>query len=340
MKKAFFLLCFFLCNSIFAEGEPRPPTSRCNGYTRLFLTGDFIYWKARQEELNSIANFSFVQEGVERDIRVKAKDIDFKFSPGFKLGLGGSLPYDGWDLYLNWTHLHNNPVTTYKSASHDLVNIERLQGGAPFVTNDATVRFNLMLNVLDFDWGRRWSLSDAWSIRPSFGAKALWIHQKIGYKFENVQTIPIPNLGPIPGFPEFIDATNNYWGIGPYFAFEGKWSFGWGIGILGKISGSIVWGEFKQKGRSDESELEFSGGNPTVSLTHVHQEADAYRVRPTAQMFIGIDWERCLIPDRFSLQLRVGYETQYYWGQLLNVRDIEESDLSLEGLTAMARIDF
>ncbi|WP_316355950.1 hypothetical protein [Candidatus Neptunichlamydia sp. REUL1] len=40
------------------------------------------------------------------------------------------------------------------------------------------------------------------------------------------------------------------------------------------------------------------------------------------------------------LQFRIGYETQFYWGQLLNLRGLEESDLSVEGLTLMGHIDF
>ncbi|MCB1109662.1 MAG: hypothetical protein KDK64_01665 [Chlamydiia bacterium] len=119
---------------------------------------------------------------------------------------------------------------------------------------------------MDFDWGRRYFISDSWSIRPSFGGKTFWIHQKIRYDFENTQTLPIPNLGPIAGFNEFTHAKNDYWGIGPYFAFEGKWSFGWGVGLLGKLSGAIVWGNFEQSTSSEENELSFDGGGPQLLL--------------------------------------------------------------------------
>jgi hypothetical protein len=346
MKKVFFLLFLAVCGNIYGDTTQPSLSNRtartCDGYAGVFLTGEFIYWKARQEELNTIGTFSLEQNGVDRFVDIKVKEIDFKYSPGFKLGLGGNLPFDGWDLYVNWTHLHNNPVTTYRSSTHNLINTERLEGGgAPFVTNHAKVSYDLMLNIIDFDWGRRYFVSDTWSVRPSFGGKTFWIHQKIRYDYENVQTIPFPNIGVITGFPEFLNATNDYWGIGPYFAFEGKWNFGWGIGLLGKVSGALVWGKFEQKARSDQNDLEGGdGGPPTVTISHVLQEGNAHRVRPAAQMFVGLDWEWCFIPNRLSTQFRIGYETQFYWGQLLNLRGLEESDLSIEGLTVVGRIDF
>ena len=70
------------------------------------------------------------------------------------------------------------------------------------------------------------------------------------------------------------------------------------------------------------------------------QNTETHRVRPTAQMFVGLDWEWCFIPNRLGAQIRAGYETQFFWGQILNVRSVEESAFSLEGLTIMGRLDF
>lgn len=344
MKKIRLLL---LAISSFAFGDAQqeqtqyPSDKLCHGFSHLYVTGDFIYWKARQEELNSIATFS-IELGTERVVDLKVHDIDFRYCPGFKLGLGGNLPFDGWDLYVNWTHLHNHTQSTRTSPNHDLVNVESLgQQEASFAANHARVSYDLMFNSIDFEWGRRYFVSDTWSIRPAFGGKTFWIHQTFRYNFENVQTIPLPNLGVLPGFPEVFKAKNDFWGIGPYFSFEGKWVFGWGIGLLGKISGAVVWGSFDQTSNSVENELDTGGGGPpSVTRSRVTQTASTHRIRPTAQMFIGVDWERCFIPNRLGMQLTAGYEVQYFWGQIYNVRDLEETDLSLEGLTMRARLDF
>lgn len=344
MKKALLLLILTTCGMIYGEPPPPPlsnqPARTCKMDWGFFVTGDFIYWKARQEELNGIATLFFDQSGNDRFVGVKVKEINFKYSPGFKLGAGSNLPFDGWDIYVNWTHFHNNPVTTFTSSAHDLIDTEKLEGGIPFVSNRATINYDLMLNILDLDWGRRYCVSKTWNVRPSFGGKVVWLHQDIRYNFENMQTISFPNIGVVSGSPEFLNAKNDYWGIGPYFAFEGKWTYGWGVGLLGKISGAIVWGKFEQRAKSEDNDLDFDNGVPINTLSHVSQEGTAHRVRPIAQMFVGLDWEWCFIPNRLSTQLQLGYETQFYWGQLLNLRSVEEGDFSLEGLTFMGRIDF
>ena len=197
-----------------------------------------------------------------------------------------------------------------------------------------------MFNSIDFEWGRRYFIGKSWSIRPAFGGKTFWVYQTFRYNFENMQTISIPNIGTIPGVPEVFKARNNYWGIGPYFGFEGKWTFGWGIGLLGKVSGAIVWGSFDQVAKGVENELDTGGGPPTLIPSYGTQKASTHRVRPAAQVFVGLDWERCFIPNRLGGQLMVGYEAQYFWGQLYNTRELEESDLYLSGLTMRARLDF
>ena len=338
MKK--WLALLVICSSIFANDvppPPNPPAPTCMGVTGLYVTGDFIYWKARQDEMINVAELDISQVNADRFLNIKVIDLKYSFDPGFKLGLGWKLPYDGWDLFVKWTHLHNQSKHTFTSAAHNLINVERLgEQNPPFVSNRARLEYDLMFNSIDFDWGRRFAVSDTWVIRPSFGMKTVWLYQDLKFRFENPQTIPLPTLGSVPGPTQFNSARNDYWGIGPYAAFEGKWTFGWGIGLFGQVSGAILWGSFDQASHSTENELD--AGDVIVST--VDQKGKAHRVRPTLQMMIGLDWERCLIPNRLSGQIRIGYETQYYFSQLLTIRDVEECNVSLEGLTLSARLDF
>ncbi|MCB1107615.1 MAG: hypothetical protein KDK76_05935 [Chlamydiia bacterium] len=324
-----------------AETPPNRSAHPCRGYTGLFVTGDFIYWKSRQEELNTIGNLSLVQDVSSRNIEIKSREIDFEFSPGFKLGLGNTLPYDGWDLYANWTHFHNHPKTTFHSQNHDLINFERLgEAGIIVVSDRAEVDYDLMFNTLDFDWGRRFYVSNSLSLRLSFGGKVAWIDQTIIYRFENSQTILIPNIGAIQTPNEFSKSDIDFWGIGPYFAANGKWHFKWGLGIFGEVSGALLWGHFDQKTVSESPEVSVDEGNLNIVVSRVKNTGEGSRVRPALQMFVGLDWEWCFIPNRLSTQFRVGYETQYFWEQILNLKTIETSNLSLEGITIMGRIDF
>ncbi|MCB1082318.1 MAG: hypothetical protein KDK63_04160 [Chlamydiia bacterium] len=349
MKTFLFLFFSLALTPLFAEmhtqmKETKPieyvtrPAHTCSKLYGFFVTGEFIYWKSRQEDLFTVTRFENVQTATARNVVIHAKDAQFKFSPGFKVGLGGNLPFDGWNLYLNWTHFHNNPITTFRSATPQMISADRLGSGEglPFVAGFAKVDYNLMLNVLDFTAGRRFFLSNTWIIQPSLGLKTAWIHQTFRFNYDNVQSVPVPNLGVIPGLPEHSVAKNNFWGIGPTFACEGKWVFGWGLGLLGKISGALLWGEFDQTSRSVNTE--FTDGDVIPVTSSLKNKT--HRVRPTCQMFLGLDWEWCFIPNRLSMQLRLGYETHYYPEQILSTISVEASDLTLEGLTFMGRLDF
>ena len=316
------------------------PTARtCSELNGVYVTGEFIYWKARQEELvyGALTDFDFDLTTGDPSLVAEPQEIDFQYDPGFKLGLGGDLPFDGWDLYLNWTRFHNRISSSLTS---DENNIFAFFGGSigdlpgpPFLGRSAKGSWNLMFNSLDFDWGRRFYLSKTLSIRPSFGGKAVWIHQKFNYSVQDTEGIIVN----IPGNPETYKLKNDFWGIGPYFAFDGKWTFGWGFGLYGEISSALLWGKFEQKARIVRNLFV-----PFEAIDFVRRiDFEAHRVRPTAQAFIGFDWEWCFIPKWLSLNFRIGYETQYFWSQLVNPTEgLEESDLTFEGLTFMGRIDF
>lgn len=348
MKKYLALLLLSTC--LYGNGNqreitppfPNRPAQTCEGMSRLYATGDFIYWKARQDEtISGIAKIGLSQGDGTFSANFKLKDLNYQFSPGFKLGIGAKPPFDGWDLYLNWTHLHNHSKSTFTSSSHDLVDIEQVgEQELIFVSNKAQNSYRLMFNSLDFTWGRRYFVSETWLVRPSFGVKTAWLHQTIRFDFKNMETFPFPEVESIEAFPEFLESKNTYWGIGPYFSFEGKWMIAYGLGLYGQVSGAIFWGSFDQHAFGETNALEIDNQDLILSLDYIDQRADAHRVRPTFQMFIGLDWERCLISNKLSAQLRAGYETQFFFAQLVNIRDVEESNVSLEGLTLSARLDF
>ena len=324
------------------------PTARtCSDLDGVYVTGEFIYWKARQEELIYVAfadlQVDFLVTGNQK-FDFKQQEAKFQFDPGFKLGVGWDLPFDGWDLYLNWTRFHNHP---HSSLSSDTNNIIALFGGLfgsagiPFLGRRAKANWDLRFNSLDFDWGRRFYLSETFSVRPSFGGKAVWIHQKFDFAVLDTEVLEgLPFTTP-PGFPVTLKMKNDFWGIGPYFTFDGKWTFAWGVGLYGEISTALLWGKFEQEQKFTKNRLSQNQGQFIVIELMNQINFEAYRVRPTIQSFIGLDWEWCFIPKWLSVNFRAGYETQYFWSQLVNPTEgVEEGDLTFEGFTFMGRIDF
>ena len=353
IKKFWVVIPSFFCLSslTFAESpdtypsKPCKPTKAvtpsartCSELNGAYVTGEFIYWKAREDEMifSAFVDITSTPSRTERSFR--PIELEFQYDPGFKLGLGGDLPFDGWDLYLNWTHFHTVPTISKSSnqaniVSYDVAASETLLFGARRMKQS----WNLMFNSLDFDWGRRFYLSRTLTVRPSFGGKAAWVHQKLRSFLLDTESI----VGGIPGNTESFATRNNFWGIGPYLAFEGKWTFGYGIGLYGEISGAILWGKFEQISAIRNNGLQQTQQGQTLASFEGNFQFETHRVRPTTQAFIGLDWEWCFIPKWLSLNLRAGYETQIFWSQFIGAfQGFEESDLTFEGFTFMGRIDF
>lgn len=317
-----------------------PSARTCQGLNGAFISGDFLYWKARQEDLIYASFIEITQDRNTTVESLKPVEVDFEFDPGFKIGAGGDLPFDGWDLYLNWTHFHNSISSSVSSNEPNLVNFftrQDLNQAAIFLGRGAKGSWNLMFNTLDFDWGRRFFLSETLTIRPSWGVKAAWINQRFQFKFSDVEQ----RLNPQNRFPdEFLHWKNKFWGIGPFIGINTKWTWGWGIGIYGELSGALLWGKFKE----DQSFLInfFEEDANVFTQFRNSMKFDAYRIRPTIKLFVGLDWERCLIENWLSLNFRIGYEAQYFWSQVFNIQNENNTagDLTLEGLTFTGRIDF
>ncbi|MBS0603646.1 MAG: hypothetical protein JSS60_01270 [Verrucomicrobia bacterium] len=97
-----------------------------------FVTLDFLYWYARESNLDigRVCDYirqpvspldqppggPFANSPVVRDLALPTKHfyVDDEWSPGFRIGVGWNTNRDGWDLYANWTYYHNESKETAK----------------------------------------------------------------------------------------------------------------------------------------------------------------------------------------------------------------------------------
>ncbi|MCB1083393.1 MAG: MOMP family protein [Simkania sp.] len=310
----------------------------CHDLNGVYVTGDFLYWKVMQDELQYAACFIPTFTASLTTIDIQAKEIDFEYKPGFRIGLGGDLPWNGWDLYLSWTRLSFDISSSTTSDSADLFLITGDEGFS-FLGRKAKIKWDFTYNSLEFDYGRRMFLDSSWIIRPSFGMKTVWFDQESHQSLFEVESFN-PNGVGLAGANEYWRGEFDYWGIGPFASFYGKWNWVYGLGIAGQVSGAILWYDIDEKVRSFENEIDNQGPQPNVSQTLVRLNFDTHRVRPYIQAFIGLDWERCFIPKWLSAQLAIGYEVQYFWSVVVNPLGNDDIPTSFEGLTLKARIDF
>ncbi len=84
--------------------------------TDVFIIGRFTYWKPIQEQmtLGIVSNNSQTLDLVNG----KEVDLNFKYKPGFKVGIGVNFDYDEWETLLQYTWFrgtHRQPRSALRS---------------------------------------------------------------------------------------------------------------------------------------------------------------------------------------------------------------------------------
>lgn len=288
-----------------------------------FITADFIYWEALEDQIvYGIKQNTTTSDGVTH-LKQRIEQPHFRFRPGFKVGLGYNLPYDGWDLYANWTWLHARK-TTRTGASEGILNPFDDAASADTATV-AQARFRFKYNTLDLELGRSMFLSRKLSIRPQVGLRGASIDQDVLSRYSGLLSDPT----------EVTKAKqkSDFFAIGPRFGIQTRYGSKWSV--FGAFDFALLYGKrdislkaFNVTDEGDQRILSING--------------DKHRVRPNAQLQLGFDWGTCFCQNRY-INIGASYESQYWWSQFeapSPQNPFPQGDLVLHGLTVHARFDY
>ncbi len=94
------------------QSEPPPLNKAAQPYLEkgsgLYFSGEYLWWKAVQDDLQYVATVCpdrCPDNIILTSYNGSVHEPDFNFEPGFRVGIGYSSRYDGWDLFFNWTKL-------------------------------------------------------------------------------------------------------------------------------------------------------------------------------------------------------------------------------------------
>ncbi|HKZ00270.1 MAG TPA: Lpg1974 family pore-forming outer membrane protein [Rhabdochlamydiaceae bacterium] len=307
-----------------------------------FVTGDFLWWQAEQDGLEYavVTDVYTGPESVYNHGRVK--EIGFEWGPGFRVGLGYNLPWDGWDLYANWTHFHKD--------SHSHVSAPSDKNVSPVWSaylntpknraSEASAHYGLTYNILDLELGRNFFASHSLSLRPFIGIRGAWIDQDVRYEYENLQVV-------VPPKDEHNKLKNDFNAGGFRAGFNTTWHFTRNWGIFGNIAASLMYGEFHVA-----QKLHW----PNAFGAIIDQKEEIDLVRGNLELGAGLLWEAYFSKGRYHLALTAAYEVLQWFSQnqLLQFSDPtklalssngtinqkKDGDLGLHGGTLSARFDF
>jgi hypothetical protein len=307
----------------------------------LYVTGDYLYWKAEQDGLmfaeTSKNRVPFtIDDG-------KLFNPDFDWASGFRVGMGYHFNYDGWDLFLQWTdydvetsrHVHapkNGQLLALWSTAHGV--------NPSYYGLKASAHWHLDYDIVDLELGRNYYVSRALSIRPFLGARGAWINQRIRLHYEGLDF----GSGFNPNnYPLTTWGKNAFHAGGARLGFNLVWHLNRMWGIYTNVSGSLLLGYFNAHVHGKL--------NLPPEATSVELSSSVRRVRPNLEIATGLKWEDCFSKGKWHLAITVGYELVQWWSmnQMIQMLDAcpangesyrRRGDLGLQGWTIAARLDF
>ncbi len=306
----------------------------------LFVEGDFIFWQAHVDNLPIAVK--------NRDLNInldhsRGKNLDYRWDPGFRIALGYNIPHDAWDLSLAWLRLfseaHNkffasNGQALWASQAHPgdadgfdaVINI-----GLAF--SKVPAHWHAHLNQLDLDLGREFFVSKWLSLRPHFGIRSTWLHQKLKAAYKH----PIF----VGDHAYEVKKGNHWWGIGPEAGLDTDWGLGKGFSLYGNIAASIEFGFHHLKARDEDK---------TDEVVNVHFKDSFHVSHPILDLQIGLTWDHMFAHDRFHLGFHAGWEQHIYFSQnqfpyfeddiSIGSYSTNNGDLTYQGISLGARFDF
>jgi len=326
----------------------------------LYVFADALYWHADVTN----AEWAFVNStGAFSPTSGANQELAFKWNWGFRVGLGYSMDHDQWDtdLYYTWFVNHAASGSTSQTAftvpaGGAASSLNSALRGTPSTVLSGTATTKLNFQVLDWELGRWFYVSNSISLRPHVGIKGAWI------KLTENETFA---ASAVPTSYNVSNSTKS-WEVGPSAGINSNWYFGCGNtmpsgrgevkdrpmwSIFGDVSGALMYGHFKNSHTetgATAAGAAFAGFNASNLNRNL--------MVPVLSGILGLAWDYCFDCDKMHVGIRAGYELQYWFRQNQRFSAFNDGssgssataprytrttgDLALQGLTIDVRFDF
>lgn len=306
--------------------------------TQWALTVAGFYWNAHQEGLD-FAVRSDTDNATGALVNGEFQTPNFKWQPGFKLGLNYTSNCDAWDFGVLWTWYKGKAHGNVEAEASDNALLYTLwsRNGTETFARDVTHRWDLKLNLIDLEMGRDFWNSERLALRPFIGLRIAFINQDFDLEYRG---------GSFSNVNDFVELDNNYKGVGIRGGLNSTWNIGCGWAIYGDMAFSILYGKFST------SQKEYTKGvTSPFSKTSITEADSSFRSsKLITDLGIGLQWGTLLCECKYGITFRLGWENHLFsnQNQLWRItRDSENNnyspargDLDTQGWTLNVRFDF
>jgi hypothetical protein len=323
---------------------------------------DALYWRADEDGLE-YGTLMKAPPLIGRPSTTKTKilDMDFKWDPGFRVGVGYLFDcYDFWALNLDWTHIHSHAhaKSFAKGLESQTGEVDTII--SPWVnllfelrhgSTEASAHWRVNYDMFDLDFGRSFFLSNRFVLNPYFGFRGGRINQNYKVRYETA----FINSESAPTFFKEVtfQGTNNFGGFGIRAGTELMWRLSEHWHFYSEFSANALYGRFKIHMRNDNDQGLGEGAIPPNTLNYITSE-NFWRVRLNFEESIGLGWETFFNCACYHMSIRAAYTlsqwlnqnelyyTLYFRGQdtisTLPIRN--HGDLNFHGVQLSLRFDF
>lgn len=311
------------------------PSSRYqveNGWN-VFLNTEFLWWVAKGDGFYySQGGYNPLSPAGTTVFDGHLHKVKPQFRPGFRIGIGGNMEYDEWDIVLNWTwfkshakdHTHRLSLALWANPGINS------GGNSTFGTFSSKAEWALHYNIVDTEMGRSFWVGRHFSLRPFLGIRGAWIDQHFAIKY-NYTTTPITE-GRLRAKSDFEGAGVRA-GLDMRFALLNGWS------LYGITSASMLYGFY---------DCDFHERFESAKIAETN---DGFRsALASAQLSLGLRWDAYAHKDRYHFALFAAWEQNNWFGankmnhffSNLNDGNLEQmnGDICFAGGTFGARFDF
>jgi hypothetical protein len=276
----------------------------CGNYD-FYIKGSFIYWQILQEGMSFA--FTTTNDPDPNDLPYLGTSfsyIDFKFKPGFKVGVGLNSTYDNWDVYLEYTWMNlTDSKKVFEPNGGRLFyylwwdTVSNTQTASQATTTKAT--WKLKLNILDFELGRFYYVGSKLTFRPFIGPRTAWINQNMTIKADVV------NYG-----EKQTKYVSDSWSLGARAGLYTNWLLSKGFRSFGNVAASLLFTDYHKITRDEDAIDSSTVGNVAI------QEKDKYKfLRTNLEFILGFGWGRYFSNNTSHFDLVLGYDFVVFFHQ-------------------------
>jgi len=370
------LWIFLLASALYCKEPTSSPLTEINihgvkqarsmphlGNHKCTLGVSFLFWQANQDGLAFASKATTNPEdlfaiplssAVDPQINLTIEEPSFSWEPGVRAEFGGFFNrHDNWDLTIVGTAFWGKGYGKKKS---DNISSVMFPTWVPIFLGDrlleARQKWNLNYYVADFNLGRDYFISRAITLHPFASLRGAYIPQKYRVRYDALVLLDSPPNTAAPAYPS-LTFHQTYWGIGPRLGVDGGWHFTKRWLLLGKISGSLLYGHFdvRQKVNAVDSD--------TAPIPFILRfKTSIYRLRANLEGALGFGYERLWNKDRCRVSLSLLFEASEWFNHnqfskletatqfdganssLFTQPDSQQGNLGLQGMTASLKFDF